>query len=65
MHRTVNSEFQYVQAAAVKSQLDESAMLWAVCSTKWLVKRCSKSITRKPLTKAFAGLRSAKLRTAW
>ena len=61
---TVNSEFQYVQAAAVRSSCDESAMLWAVCSTKWLVKRCSKSITRKPFTSAFVGSRSARLRTA-
>ena len=30
---TVNSEFQYVQAAAVISRCDESAMLWADCST--------------------------------
>ena len=28
----MNSEFQYVQAAAVSSRCDESAIRWAVCS---------------------------------
>ena len=61
---TVNSEFQYVHAAAVISRCDESAMLWAVCSTNRLVKCCSKSMTRKPFRIAFVALRSARLRTA-
>ncbi len=62
---TVNSEFQYVHAAAVNSQLDESAMRWAVCSIRCGVTRCSKSMTRNPFVNAFAGSRSATLRTAW
>ena len=33
----MNSEFQYVQAAAVSRRFDESATRWAVCSKKWLV----------------------------
>ena len=52
---TVNSEFQYVQAAAVSRRCDESAIRCAVCSKKWPVRLCSKSITRKPLRSAFAG----------
>ena len=61
---TVNSEFQYVQAAAVNSTCDESATRWAVCSKNELVIRCSKAITRKPLTIALDGSRSTTLRTA-
>ena len=40
---TVNSEFQYVQAAAVSSRCDESAMRWAVCSKKWLRESAARS----------------------
>ena len=53
---TVNSEFQYVHAAAVSSQLDESAMRWAVCSIRCGVIRCSKSMTRKPFDERLRGI---------
>ena len=58
----MNSEFQYVHAAAISSQCEESAIRCAVSSTRWCVVRCSKVITRQPLANALAGFRSAKLR---
>ena len=40
---TVNSEFQYVQAAAVSRRCDESAIRWAVCSTEVARERAARS----------------------
>jgi hypothetical protein len=61
----VNSEFQYVHAAAVSSHCDESAIRCADNSTRWWVVRCSNVMIRQPLVKALAGFRSASPRANW